>query len=352
MAMNNSSCAFFEDSDLRIIGLAQVGGGSVSILGCIIMLMLILVQKRFKTTTQRLLLYINISILIASAVYVVRGASYSLLDNHYFCAGIAYINQFCAANLLAVMCCFLIHLFLKAMFEARIKKMEILYIPIIFILPLLVSAIPFIKNSYGKAGPWCWIQGREGECELFNTGVIMQYSLWYGPLYTLIVIGAVIYVISILILKKKLREQEGRYTSDREKQRQQITLHELNHFCWYPIILFFFSLVPLATHVSDNVKKDHALVPLWIAAAVIQSLEGFAISIIFIVRKCFSRNNRNFYKQYCCYCFSNKNESHVLVRSGDNMLTISPEESYEEFDKKIGESDFGIPNRKRQYRTM
>ena len=350
MAKNNSSCAFFEDSDLRIIGLAQVGGGSVSVLGCIIMLTLILAQKRFKTTTQRLLLYINLSILIASIVYVVRGAGYGLLDNQYFCTGIAYINQFCAASLLAVMCCFLLHLFLKAIFVVRIKKMEILYIPIIFILPLLVSAIPFIKNSYGKAGPWCWIQGKEGECELFEIGMIMQYSLWYGPLYTLIIIGAVIYVISILILKKKLREQETRYTSDRERQKQQMTLRELNHFCWYPIILFFFSLVPLATHISDNVKKDHALVPLWTAAAVIQSLEGFAISIIFIVRKCFVGNNRNSCKQRCCCCFFNRNESCVLVNSP--MPTMSPEQSYEDIDKEIVESDFATSNHKRQYRTM
>ena len=350
--MDKNSCAFFEENDLKVIGLAQVVGGIMSILGCIIMLILIMVQRRFKTTTQRLLLYLNISILIASVVYVVRGAGYGLLDKQFFCAGIAYINQVCSASLLAVLCCFLLHLFLKALFEVRIKKMEILYIPTIFILPVLVSGIPFIKNSYGKSGPWCWIQGKEGKCKKFQFGMIMQYSLWYGPLYTLTIIGAVIYVISILALKKKLREQETRYTSDRERQKQQITLRELNNFCWYPIILFFFSLVPLITHVSDSVKQDHAVVPLWIASAILQSLEGFAISIIFIIRKCFGRNNRNSCKRHCCCCFTNRNESHVLVRSGDNMSTISPEASYEDDDKDIYESDFGILNRQRQYRTM
>ena len=46
----------------------------------------------------------------------------------------------------------------------EINKLEVALVVLIFTVPLLYDWIPFITNSYGPIGLWCWIRTLNNDC--------------------------------------------------------------------------------------------------------------------------------------------------------------------------------------------
>ena len=75
-------------------------------------------------------------------------------------------------------------------------KKEVLFLFVVFIIPALLDLIPFITDSYGSTGPWCWIHSINKNCTTDTAGLAEQIALWNVPfglmalLTLLLVIGA------------------------------------------------------------------------------------------------------------------------------------------------------------------
>ena len=79
-----------------------------------------------------------------------------------------------------------------------VKIGEVVFWPVVFIV-CLIDLIPFNKNSYGPAGPWCWIRNIEEDCTENTAGLDEQIVLWTVP-FGLVALAILVLVITVLCL--------------------------------------------------------------------------------------------------------------------------------------------------------
>ena len=77
---------------------------------------------------------------------------------------------------------------------------EVVFWPVVFVLPGVLDSIPFNKNSYGTAGLWCWIRSIKEDCTVNTAGLDKQIVLWTVPfgLVALVTLALVITALCCL----------------------------------------------------------------------------------------------------------------------------------------------------------
>ena len=63
----------------------------------------------------------------------------------------------------------------------KINMLEIAFYVSIFVLPLLFDWVPFITNSYGPFGPWCWFRTLESNCSIYEAAIWEEIGLRIVP---------------------------------------------------------------------------------------------------------------------------------------------------------------------------
>ena len=65
--------------------------------------------------------------------------------------------------------------------------------------------VPFIHNSYGVAGAWCWIRDWKDDCatQKYIEGIIEQFVLMYIPLFASMTVTVVAVFIIIIVLVRQ-----------------------------------------------------------------------------------------------------------------------------------------------------
>lgn len=313
----------FTDDQIQVLGVSQAGAALFSLVSSVTVILTIILLKRHKRITQRLIMYLNIAIFFNSTSFILRGLGYTLISSTILCKATGYYGQMTGGLILSSIWCIIIEIVLKACGQKDGGKcIEVFYLILIFLVPPIASVIPFIKDGYGESRAWCWIQTtRDGETYLF--GVILQYVLWYIPLYTLIMIGGIIYSVGIIAIGVRIRNNSENYSSDVFRERQKQILKEFHQFRWYPITYFLINLVPLANRLYDVFGKDKLLIELWIAAGVIEGLQGIIVAVLFFA----DHSTRKLVMEKACYCCMKKQHNPSI--SETTPISGSPYNSYE-----------------------
>ena len=127
--------------------------------------------------------------------------------------------------------------------------LEISYILIPILVPMSFLWIPFINNTYGMAGAFCWIRSKDDSCNENVAGSIERYALWYIPLILLCAINMITIVAILVILCKRLCIEK---ISDKVYINM---LRENAPLLTYPVIYNFFSLFPLARRLYETMTN-------------------------------------------------------------------------------------------------
>ena len=190
MALSGSDCD--ANSSLNLTDGQQLflifGHCSTSMLSaivCLTALVIMIYFRLYKWFNYRLVLYILVSVLIYSLIHFMQlpvawydPASKALVG---FCQFIAFSSEYIIWNLLLLTVFIIIQLFSLVICFKELKAMERYYVLFSCIFPLFFSWIPFVTNSYGLSGQWCWIRKHDKDCSE-SAGIVEQYALWYGPL--------------------------------------------------------------------------------------------------------------------------------------------------------------------------
>ena len=314
-----------------ILGITQAVVGFISIIGCSFIFCIMLIFKKYVFQSQRLILYLTVAIFLSSISYVVRGMGYRHIHNKAFCSGNAFFSQYTAACILTSVACLVIELLIRSFIlkTDKWRNLEKFYVPVIFVLPAVFDWIPFINDAYGPTKSGCWIRSEDPQtCDTFLFGIVLQYILWYVPLYSTLVIGCVLYVMVIVTISKR----NNSYTALIEPQRQaeyEQALKEIKQFRWYPVILVLINIIPLTTRVITDINPDWNLYlfPLWVISIVIQALQGGFIALIFALdpdtrkRLTFSQIKAAFI--YNVMNFEDTVEYPIITTDGDSAFTIT-----------------------------
>ena len=253
----------FTEHQKNIVLIVKSGAGLISLIMCLIATSLVVCFRLYKYFTYRLAMYQILSLLCLSVVEV---CFLSLLnyddDNTYqqnACKTTAFfLEYFLWINLLFTIC-LVFHLFCLAVCLKNFQKLEIGYVLFSILFPLLYTWIPFIHNSYGVAGAWCWIRNWKDDCasRKYLEGIIEQFVLWYGPLFISLTLSVVAVSIILIVLAQRAyanKNPENKFVYERNQNKKAIK--ELLPLLAYPVIFYVLWLFPLINRIYNAISPN------------------------------------------------------------------------------------------------
>ena len=284
---SNSSCSPFTRSEIVVVSVLNAASGFISLLASCFVVFLIVLFKKWKFFTQRLVLYLAISVALQSIAATIGRVDYNNETSEFywrFCEFSAFLLQNASWMVLLAVSSITVYIFALAVFRKRTDRSEIVYLFVTFALPLLFNWIPFINTTYGKAGAWCWIRGEDDLCRMHKLGEALQFVLWYIPLYVILSILIGLYVTILIKIQCCGRNKwtGGDYTGAQKDHNRQMS-RETFSLLWYPLIYFIINLFPLSLRIYGLVRSDVPVVGLvfWILTAIFYPIQGGFMAVAF-----------------------------------------------------------------------
>ena len=288
----------FTKEQKKILLLTRSGTAFVSFTMCLIVVSIVFCLRLYKYFTYRLALYQIMSSMFLSLGQVSAIAILNYDGNtrqKIACKTTSFLLVYFEWTKLLFTICLVFHLFSLAVCLKNFKKLEIGYVLFSILFPLLYTWIPFIHNSYGVAGAWCWIRDWKDDCatQKYLEGIIEHFALWYGPLFISLTLSVVAVFIILIVLARRAFAHDN---SEREylvenQERYQIkkAIKELLPLLAYPVIFFILSMFPIINRVYSAISAKVSF-QLALAHAFTESLWGFfsswaLIIHIFVVRQ-------------------------------------------------------------------
>ncbi len=286
-SINETDCQLSYDStEYKTLAVVRASVGLLSFIACLGVITIIFIFKKHRVFIQRLVLYLTIAAMIHSISYTTARINFytprPILDSYCYFGGL--FNHYTAAVELISIWCIMISLFVKAMFRRNTQKLELFYIIATFFGPMLWFWVPVWLQSYGTSGGWCGIRFLKEDCSRYEDGSIIQFGIWYIPLYVSL---TVIFLGMIIIAFKAIRDAfrwHGRFHPN-GKQSRQIFKNEVTPLLWYPIIYLLLNSFSLISQIYQAVNPDNPSIVLTYFRVIISPLRGAIIALIYTLDK-------------------------------------------------------------------
>ena len=267
---NALECHLWPDNPNRcqVILYVQRTFSSLSLFGCAVIAGLIIILKKYKSITQKLIFWLSVSGFLRSLVLLLthvndRNVNYcrvkGFFHNYFSCTILLWVFM------IAVNCLLIVK---RKSYKHHYKCCHVT----VWIGSMIWSMIPYFSDSYGHAGIWCWI-GRE-------TGV--RFGLWYGPLFALSLCMFLIYVYLLWFLVK-FQKALNNQSAD-EKTAQKHMRKDLKSLLAYPFIYILFSIPIIIYRIYDetrpHVSQNYGLT---IASVVLTPCLGAVYAVAFVL---------------------------------------------------------------------
>ena len=295
MANNSSSssseaveCRVFDTDEYVTVAIVSSASASLSAVCCIVVIGLIFMLKKHYFFIQRLVLYLSLAALVNSLSIVLRlyriGYQEDSKALRVLCIAAAFIDQTSMWSLFMAFTAITFTLLMTVAFQKNTARLEGVYLILILLLPLVFNWIPFIYETYGQSGAWCWIRNLnyDNNCTEHNFGTYLQYILWYVPAYLLLGTLVLVYVVIIVCVLRQKYSWSMKY--DTETNKLQEKLHEeVLPLLFYPIGLFLLNIFPLANRIHDTLTADDPSYVLWMLHAIFSPLQGGYIALVYVL---------------------------------------------------------------------
>lgn len=288
--MRNFSCSdqLSEDQERVFVIVAglNVAFGFISLLASCLVIALVILFKKWQFFTQRLVLYLAISVGLESIAVIIAKIDYNGETSEFylrFCQFSGFVQQNVFWMALNAVASITVYIFASAMFSKRTDHLEALYLFFIFVFPFLLNWIPFIDSAYGDSGAWCWIRSQDSSCSTFLFGQILQFVLWYIPFYIILTVLLFLYVIILVKIHCfDRRKWTGMEYNRTDKQHHiKVMSREVRSLLRYPLIYFLFNLFSLALRIFGAFDDAQALLPLYILTAIAFPIHSSFIALAF-----------------------------------------------------------------------
>ena len=185
------------------------------------------------------------------------------------------------------------HLFSYVVFFKNLKRLEWLYISSSVLGPLLFAWIPFIHNSFGLSGAWCFIRSWQDDCATKNykEGIVEQFVLYYGPGIALLILNMIAIGVMFTVMLRRAwkssapvpKESQPLKISAASKTNQKHeVLKQLLPLLAYPIMYFALLFFPMVNRIYMAISSatNESLI---IVQAVTQASKGFFAGLVLIL---------------------------------------------------------------------
>lgn len=261
-------CTIFEEKPhyCDIIIAVRRATASLSLIGCVFMILVIWLFRRYVAFAQRLILYLSISALLDCVAYLMGG----LHPDGPLCNFQGFWLTYFDWAVLLWVSCITFNLYMNVVRAIETDRFEWVYHLVCCLFPLLMSSLPFIGDHYGPAGAWCWII----EDWKWRVGI------WYGPLFGIIALLFVTYIYIVVTLSKKVSTWEGTYDPDTERNKQMLK-EDIKPLRGYPFVCLAVSIFPLIYRIQNAVSTGNPVFTLVLLASISSPLHGALNAIVF-----------------------------------------------------------------------
>ena len=278
----------FAGRDYAVVAAISAVSGFISLLGSCFIVSIIVLFEKWRFFPQRLVLFLAIAVGLESFAVIIHRVDYNNERSAFydgFCKFSGYIEQCTSWMELMAIVSVTVYIFLLAMFSKRTERLQLGYIFFIFGFPLLFNWIPFTLNAFGRAGAWCWIMNEDiYTCEEFIPGLLLQFILYYIPLYVILIVLICLYLAILVKLncydKRKWTGSSTRDSHENEIVQSKIS-EEIRWLLWYPFIYFVFNIFPLINRIQGLVPSANPVLALWVLSGFIYPLKGAVIALAF-----------------------------------------------------------------------
>ena len=277
------------------VAAVAAGSGVVSLLACVFVVGLLLLFKKWRFFTQRLLLYLALAAALKATATILQRVDYRRDDTsdtaatatayRNFCVFSGFLSQVTAWIFFMAVIVVIVSLLVTSFALRPPERFERLFLLLIFVLPLTFNLLPFVQRSYGRAGPWCWIRSREeevglGVCRAHRFGQILQLALFYVPVHAIVLVLGVAYVVVVVkYWRHRRRWRGGRFDPEAERLREVMN-REILPLIFLPLIFLLLFLPQFVTRVYDFVNPDRPQPALWFVSALLFPLEGGGVALV------------------------------------------------------------------------
>ncbi|XP_030642314.1 cyclic AMP receptor-like protein A [Chanos chanos] len=261
---------FCTDSDSHrcdVILAVKRATGTFSLIGCLFMLFVIWLQRRYNSLAQKMIVNLTVAAFFDSVAYVM-GESH-LVDS--LCDFQAWWLTFFDWSALAWVCLITLNLYLNLVREIRTERFHVAYHCAAWGVPLVMSSVPLFKGLYGPAGAWCWITDEH---------VAWRFGIWYLPLFVLIFLMICCYAHIICVANQRMQSWFGTFNPERERRKVSLA-EEIRPLKWYPFVYLLVSLFPLINRLHNAVYPRDPVFSLTLLHVLSAPLHGLANAFVF-----------------------------------------------------------------------
>ena len=252
----------------RVISYVQRTISSLSLLGCAVIVALIIILKKYKSTVQKLIFWLSVSGFFRSLAILLTHPHNS---HAIYCRVKGFFQQYfdCTTLLWVLMITVNSLLIVK---RKTYKNHYNWYHVIVWFGSMIWSTIPFFSDSYGHADFWCWIKDDIG----------LRFGTWYIPLFSL---GFLMFLIHIYLFYFLVKFQKPlNNQSNEERTAHKRMQKDLKSLLAYPFFYILFSIPAFVFRVYEeahpHVNPSYALT---IAIVVFTPSLGVVYAIAFVL---------------------------------------------------------------------
>lgn len=352
---NSSYCFNFTATELKINTAITTTLHLIAILACILTALFIFATKQYRVFVNRLVLYLMIvssiwSLTIISEIIPVVHDSATMgikvRDGwQNACAAVGFLSQVVETAKILMVCWIVFYLLLLVVFKRNASKPthEVFGLAIVMLIPLMIDWIPFIWNSYGLSGLWCWIELTNEQCKKVWPGLGLMLAVEYVPVLLVIIFTVISFISITVALCRRAHRAEIKWKWASIYQRG---LAEATALMIYPCIyaiIFIFRVIHRTYYVIQISNTDPPNYTLWLAHSTALGIGGILIPLAYLLRP---SNLRKFYicRKFCL----GKDTSSVVYRSNSVVST----EALSEREDLFSDSEPGTRDSSLLYRSI
>lgn len=267
----SSSCTLFngDDSKCETIIILKRLTSSLSLIGCVFMILVILLFRKYNILAQRLILYLSIAAFFDSIGYIMG----DMTPDGARCDFEAWWLTYFDWTVLMWVSCLTFNLYFNVIKQRRTEHFEKYYHVVSWLFPsLLLSLLPLIGDNYGPAGAWCWIK---------HDSPVWRFLIWYVPLFIIIIILFIVYSYITYFLRKQVSSWQGNYDPETERYNELIK-EDIKVLKAYPFVYLCLSVIPLILRLHNAFTEEgDDVFALWILTVICAPLQGAVNAVVF-----------------------------------------------------------------------
>ena len=268
---NTTNCSFGSDYYCIVLINVRRALGILSVIGILFVILLIVILRRYRALVQRLILYLAISALFDGIGYII--GKYNLTDG-LLCTLQGFWLQFFDWMVVVWMCNITANLAWNVLFMRPTNKwFEVYYLLVSVLVPIFFASIPFINDSYGPAGLWCWI---DNETVLEK---VFRFIAWYIPSYIIVFLMFVVYIIIICRVTMHVRSYDP--TNPYSNIQRELLKKEIFPLMKYPCLFLLLNIFPLINRIQNTIDPFHPVFILTLLQALSSPLLGLCLALVF-----------------------------------------------------------------------